>query len=111
MVLFICSIFIDFGSELDYFLLPTCSGVVGYLPEKSTQTQIQANKKSLLATWQLIYLFRTPVKSCLSQGELLSTKQHTWLTHLIQQEQLARSKLQTTKLKANISTSRDFPEL
>jgi len=61
---------------------------VGYLPEKNTQTQIQANKKSILATWQLNCLIGTAVKSFLSQGELLRTKQHTWLTHLIQQEHL-----------------------
>lgn len=100
--------FIDFGSELDYFLLSTCSGAVGYLPEKNTQTQVQANKKSILATWQLNCLIGTAMQSFLSQSEHLRTKQHTWLTHFIQQEQLPRSKLQTTKLKINNSIISDF---
>lgn len=51
--------------------VPTGFCVAICSPEKTTHTHSQANKKSILASWQLFSVFGT-------QNELLSTKTTSW---------------------------------
>lgn len=78
--------------------LPIMVYIMSYPPEKTSQKQIQANRKSLLSSWQLQRVFRIPVPSwAFLRLSFQAENPHPWLIYLSQQEKLVR--ITTTKVK------------